>query len=116
MTKHNCFFITLVVTLFASSISMASVEVIGSLKQSFTSNPGDVAKGQIIIQNSEETDQEVRIYQTDMLYNYQDQTFYDEIGSNKKTNGNWIQYSPKTVLLKAKETRNIDFELSLIHI
>lgn len=113
MTKHKCIWITFLMIFFTSSVSIASVEVIGSLKQVFTSNPGDIVKGQIAIQNSEEADQEVRIYQTDMLYNFQDQTFYDEIGSNKKTNGNWIQYSPKTVVLKGKETRNIEFEISL---
>ncbi|NLT03169.1 MAG: hypothetical protein GXY09_04830 [Bacteroidales bacterium] len=113
MTKHKCILFTLLMIFFTSSVSMASVEVIGSLKQVFTSNPGDVVKGQIAIQNSEETDQEVRIYQTDMLYNHLDQTFYDEVGSNKRTNGNWLQYSPKTVVLKGKETRNIDFEIAL---
>lgn len=92
---------------------MASVEVIGSLKQVFTSNPGETVKGQIRIQNNDATDQEVRIYQTDYLFNYQDQTFYDEPGTNKRSNAKWIQYSPKTVVLKSKEMRNIEYEIAV---
>lgn len=94
-------------------ITEASVEVIGSLKHVHTVNPGDVIKGQIQIQNNDATDQEVRIYQTDFLYNLQDQTFYDEPGANKRTNANWIDYSPKTVILKSKEVRNIDYEITV---
>lgn len=93
-----------------------SVEVVGSLKSVYSVNPGETVKGQIRIQNSDETNQEVRIYQTDLLYNLQDQTFYDEPGTkggNKRSNAGWIQYSPKTVILKPKESRNIDYEITI---
>lgn len=112
MRKHKCLFTSLLAFIISIN-AFASVEVIGSLKQVFNSNAGDVTKGQITIQNSEDIDQEVRIYQTDLLYNFQDQTFYDEPGANKRTNANWIQYSPKTVVLKAKESRNVEFEISI---
>lgn len=103
-----------VLSLFILPISLiASVEVIGSLKQVFNSNPGESVKGQIKIQNNDPTDQEVRIYQTDYLFNSQEQTFYDEPGSTKRSNAGWIQYSPKTVVLKSKESRNIEFEIAV---
>jgi hypothetical protein len=103
-----------VLSLFILPISLlASVEVIGSLKQVFSSNPGETVKGQIKIQNNDPTDQEVRIYQTDYLFNFQEQTFYEEPGSNKRSNALWIQYSPKTVVLKSKESRNIEFEIAV---
>lgn len=91
----------------------ASVEVIGSLKHVLTGNPGDVIKGEIRIQNNDLTDQEVRIYQTDLLYNLQENTFYDEPGGNKRSNASWIEYSPKTVVLKSKEARNIDYIITV---
>lgn len=100
-------FILLPFTIFAS------VEVIGSLKQVYSSNPGEVVKGQIRIQNNDPKDQEVRIYQTDFLFNYQEQTFYDEPGTQKRSNAGWINYSPKTVVLKSKETRNIEYEITV---
>lgn len=91
----------------------ASVEVIGSLKQVYTSNPGELIKGQILIQNNDATDQEVKIYQTDYLFNYQDNTYYNDLGSNPRSNAGWIEYSPKTVVLKSKEARNIDYEITV---
>ncbi len=92
---------------------MASVEVIGSLKQVYNTNPGDVVKGQIKIQNNDAADQEVRIYQTDFLFNFQEQTFYDEPGGQKRSNASWIQYSPRTVVLKSKESRNVEYEITV---
>jgi hypothetical protein len=115
MNKFLSFFVLLLFVIITFTVN-ASVEVIGSLKYVFNTNPGEVVRGQIRIQNSDPIDQEVRVYQTDYLYNYQDQTFYDEPGikgGNKRSNAGWIQYSPKTVVLKAKESRNVEFEISV---
>jgi len=104
--------ICLFLVLFTSR-AFGSVEVLGSLKQNFTANPGETVKGEIRILNNETTDQEVRIYQTDLLYNLKDQTFYDEPKQHNRSNAQWMQYSPKTVVLKAKESRNIEYEIKI---
>lgn len=104
---------TIFFTILAISYSQASVEVIGSLRHVFNCNPGEVVKGQIKIQNGDAKDQEVRIYQTDYLFNNKDQTFYDEPGANKRTNAGWIEYAPKTVVLKSKESSMVDFEIKV---
>lgn len=93
--------------------SNASVEVLGSLKHIHNGKSGDVIKGEIRVQNNDNTDQEIRVYQTDLLYNTQDNTFYDEPGSHNRSNANWIQYSPKSVVLKAKEIRTIQYEITI---
>lgn len=98
---------------FYTVSATAAVEVVGSLKHVQSAKPGDVVKGEIKIQNNDLTDQEIRVYQTDLLYNLQENTFYDEPGGNKRTNANWIQYSPKTVILKSKESRNIEYEITV---
>jgi len=107
--KSLLFLLFLIIPLGA----FASVEVIGSLKQVYTSNPGDIIKGQILIQNNDETPQEVKIYQTDFLFNYQDNTYYNDLGANPRSNAGWLEYSPKTVVLKSKEARNIDYEITV---
>ena len=91
----------------------ASVEVLGSLKHLHNGKPGDVIKGEIRIQNNDDTDQEVKVYQTDLLYNLQENTFYDEPGSHNRSNAKLIQFSPKSVILKAKEVRIIQYEITL---
>lgn len=111
--KRNLYFTILLTFIFATIDIHAAVEVLGSLKIVHNSNPGDVIKGQIKLLNSEQTDQEVRIYQTDYLYNFKDETFYQEPGNFKRSNIGWMQYSPKTVILRPKETRNIDYEITV---
>lgn len=91
----------------------ASVEVLGSLKHAYKAKPGDIIKGEIKIQNNDSTDQEVKVYQTDLLYNLEEKTFYDEPGNNKRSNAQWIQFSPKSVILKSKEVRLIQYEITV---
>lgn len=91
----------------------ASVEVLGSLKHILNGKPGDVIKGEIYIHNNETTDQEVRVYQTDYKYNFQENTFYDAPNNLTRSNAGWIQYSPKSVILKGNEIRAIQFEITI---
>lgn len=112
MKKLNSFIWLVILLLFSTNIS-ASVEVLGSLKHTLKGNPGDIIKGEIKIQNNDTTPQEVRIYQTDLLYNLDENTFYDEPESHKRSNAKWIQFSPKTVVLKAKEVRSIQYEITI---
>ncbi len=93
--------------------SIASIEVVGSLRHIHKGISGDVYKGEIKIQNSDDLDQEVRIYQTDLLYNFEDFTFYDEPVTHNRSNAKWIQYSPKTVIVKGNETIYIQYEVSI---
>ena len=112
MKIYRLFFL-LPILIVLSLSSKASVEVLGSLKHMYNGKPGDVIKGEIRIQNNDNTDQEVKVYQTDLLYNLQENTFYDEPGSHNRSNAKWIQYSPKSVILKAKEVRIIQYEITL---
>ena len=106
-------FTFLSVLLFLSMSTQASVEVLGSLKHTYKAKSGDVIKGEIRIQNNDSTDQEVRVYQTDLLFNLEEKTFYDEPGSHKRTNAPWIQFSPKSVILKSKEVRMVQYEITV---
>lgn len=106
-------FFALFLIAFLPSLSFASIEVVGSLRHINKGIKGDVYKGEIKIQNSGETDQEVRIYQTDLLYNYEDFTFYDEPVTHSRSNANWIQYSPKTTIVAGNSTVYIQYEVTI---
>lgn len=112
MKIYRLFFLLSILIVLSLS-SNASVEVLGSLKQSHNGKPGDVIKGEIRIQNNDNTDQEVKVYQTDLLYNLQENTFYDDPGTHNRSNAKWIQFSPKSVILKAKEVRIIQYEITV---
>ena len=92
-------------------VSFASIEVLGSLKHLYNGISGDTLRGEIKLHNSENTDQEVRIYQTDLLYNFEDYTFYDEPITHERSNASWIQFSPKTVMVRANANGFIQYEI-----
>lgn len=109
--KNYKFYLIYILLFLIPVLSIASIEVVGSLKHVHNGLPGDTLRGEIRLHNSEAIDQEVRIYQTDLLYNYEDYTFYDDVVSHDRSNANWIQYSPKTVIVKANENRFIQYEI-----
>jgi len=91
----------------------AGFEVMGSLIYKYSAQKGEKYSTEIKVHNTGETDQEVRIYQRDYLFNYEGASFYNEPVSHKRSNANWIQYGPKTILLKGKETQNVQFEVTV---
>lgn len=106
----------LIFLLLASIIpigSMGSVEVVGKLKHIYKGIPGEIFTGEITIKNSSDSAQEVRVYQTDLLYNYQDYTNYDEKDTHPRSNIKWIKFSPKSAIVNANETRSIQFEITI---
>lgn len=94
-------------------ILKASLEIEGSLRHIHKGVKGEVYKGEIKIHNSDKTNQEVKIYQTDLLYNYKDFTFYDDPVTHSRSNANWVNYSPKTVIVKGEETVYIQYEITI---
>ena len=111
--KSTKLFISLAVCLSLSAGSMASVEGVGSLKHNTSGTRGDVSPGQIKIQNSEDKPQEVRVYQTDLLYNYEGFTEYSEEESHSRSNRSWIQFSPQSLILQPHEVRFIQYEITV---
>ncbi len=105
---------TLIAVLCLSPFFMlASIEVVGSLKHVNTGNAGEVYKGQIKIQNSGDFAQEVKVYQTDYLFNYENYTLYDEPVSHDRSNANWIEYSPTTTIVNPNETQFVQYQVTI---
>lgn len=96
-----------------SITTSASVEVVGSLKHKKQCSPGDVIKGEIKVQNSDDEKQEIRIYQTDLLYNHEDFTMYEEAETHQRSNKAWVKFSPQTAILQGHEVRYIQYEITI---
>ncbi|MFA6260562.1 MAG: hypothetical protein WC760_03780 [Bacteroidia bacterium] len=94
-------------------ISSASIEIDGSLRLVHNGVQGEVYKGEIKIHNSDKFEQDAKIYQKELLYNYKGFTFYDEPTTHNRSNANWIKFSPKMIRLKAGETAYIQYEVSI---
>ncbi len=111
--KNTIYLLVFIVLGIIPLSSFSAIEVIGNTIHKHTGLQGDTYTGAIVIRNLADTDQEVRIYQTDYLYNWEGQSFYDEPVSHSRSNAGWIELSPKFIILKAKETQNIQYEVKI---
>lgn len=91
----------------------AGIEVLGNMIYQNSAQKGETYSIVIKVNNTGDSDQEVSIYQNDYLFDYTGVSFYEEPGTNKRSNASWIQYSPKILLLKGKESQNIRFEVTV---
>lgn len=91
----------------------AGFEVMGTLIYKHIATKGETYTTVIKVHNTGDSDQEVRIYQRDYLYNHEVASFYNEPGSNKRSNAPWTKFGPQTMFLKGKETQDIQFEITV---
>lgn len=114
MKFKKLFIVSLLAIMLPFSLH-ASIEVVGSLRQVHKGVAGDTYKGEIKIQNTGATDQEIKAYQTDLSYNYKDFTYYDAAGSQKRSNAKWIQFGPKTTIVKANSSIYLQYTVTIPH-
>ncbi|MBN2639635.1 MAG: Fn3-like domain-containing protein [Bacteroidales bacterium] len=114
MKRNKILFLCLMAVLLPFT-SMASIEVVGSLRQVHKASSGDIYKGEIKIQNTGNTDQEIKVYQTDLQYDYKDFTYYNAPGSQKRSNAKWIEFGPKTAVVRANSSIYIQYTVTVPH-
>lgn len=105
--------VTIILASLFPSHLFAGIEVLGSMIYKYTAQKGETYSIVIKVHNTGDKDQEVSIYQNDYLFDYTGASFYEEPGTSKRSNASWIQYSPKTLMLKGKESQNIRFEVTV---
>lgn len=91
----------------------AGFEVLGSLVYKHTALPGETYTTEIQVHNTGDSEQEIRIYQRDYLFNHEGASFYDEPVSHGRSNSQWMEYSPKTMILRGNDTQSIQFEVTV---
>lgn len=111
--KFKGIFLACFLSVLLPFTSRASIEVVGSLRHVHKGVAGEVYKGEIKVQNTGATDQEIKVYQTDLLYNYKDYTYYNTPVSQKRSNAKWIKFSPKTTVVKAHTSIYIQYTVTI---
>ncbi|MBN1648363.1 MAG: hypothetical protein JW874_10035 [Spirochaetales bacterium] len=90
----------------------AGITIDGSLTNEYSGNPGDSFSGSIIIKNTGNNTEEVKIYQHDYSSNADGQSFYTEPGSNPRSNSAWIEITPRKIFIKAGEDYTAFFSIT----
>ena len=93
---------------------IAGVIISNGLSHEYAVQNGEIIKGSINLENSDDHPQDVKIYLQDLRYNAKGQTFYrDPIDSDQRSNANWIKLESNLLTLKPKEKRTIFYEISV---
>lgn len=91
--------------------SRAGVVILNGLSHEFGVNPGELYTGTIQLQNSSEDKQWVKLYQTDYFFNHKGESFYNDPGSQLRSNAPWIDISSTYFALAPREVREVNFQV-----
>ena len=98
-----------------SSLSFvhAGIVVMNGLTHEYQVQPGESYRGTIQIQNAENKEKSVKVYQTDYWFSYTGESRHDSAGTIPRSNAKWITYNPELMTLEANQTTEIEFEIKV---
>jgi hypothetical protein len=91
----------------------AGIMIVGNMTHEKICQSGEVYKGEIIIRNTGDKEEEVRIYQTDYRFFCDGSSEYGEPNSLERSNASWIEFSPQRFRLPAHEQRIIQYRVEV---
>lgn len=89
----------------------ASVTVVGGLTRELTLEPGETMEGRIILRNAADEARQVRVYQTDYLFQADGRKQYGEPGEMPRSNAGWIVHTPQQVTVPANSTESVFYTI-----
>ena len=89
----------------------AGVIVSNGLSHLYETQKGSIIKGKIVVQNSDDYTQEVKIYQRDYSFRHTGEAFYNSPMSHKGSNADWVKLSSLQLSLQPKEKQVLNFEV-----
>ncbi len=99
--------------LFVSGFSFGGIVILNGLTHERQVSPGESYKGVIEIQNTADTEQNVKVYLRDYWYSFKGETKHPEAGTMTRSNAGWIQFNPELLTLGPNEKASIDFEVKV---
>lgn len=78
-----------------------------------SANVSETYEGIIFIRNHEEEPQEVKVYQTDYLFFFDETNIYGEPGKTPRSNADWITFSPKRLTIPPKEASGVNYTVKV---
>lgn len=106
--KKIFFFISV---FFACNCALASIVITNGLTHTYKVKEGTIYKGFITVENTAKTSQNVRLYQKDYSYRADGTSDYNNLGTNERSNLQWIKLNTNLLNLEGKGKANIAYEI-----
>ena len=103
----------LLVSMAAQTALAAPVSVVGGLTREATLQPGAKTEGRIVLRNSTDQPQEVKVYQTDYLFWADGRNQYGEPGSTPRSNARWIVHTPQQLTVPPRATESVYYTIQV---
>ena len=91
----------------------ASIVILNGLTHNYKVEKGQVYKGKINLENTDNKPQNVKIFLQDFNYKSDGSIHYTTPHTNEKTNSDWIKLNTDLITLKAKEKTEIYYEITI---
>ena len=114
-SKAKALFVLLAACLWwlLAGSAYGGISIRGGLTHERTVRPGETYEGVVTIVNTDSPEREVRIYQTDYRFTCDGRYFYDEPGRNLRSNAQWIDFSPRTVIVPPRGTVDVSYTVTV---
>jgi hypothetical protein len=99
--------------ILASASVFAEIAIEGELPREYTAQPGQKVQGIITLVNTGAKASDAKLYQSDYRFNAEGQLFFDDPGTQERSNALWISFSPKTVAVPAGEKVNVNYSIDV---
>lgn len=109
--KLKKFFLILV--FFLTTPMFSSIVILNGLTHTYKIESGQVYKGHIVVQNTSDNPQNVRFYQQDYRYTSDGTSYYEELGTNPRSNASWIKLSTNLIRLEGKGKYEVFYEITV---
>lgn len=91
----------------------AKIIVVGGLTHEYQVKQGEVISGTILIKNTGEVEEEVKLYQTDYHFTCDGTNEYADPGSLVRSNAIWIVFSPKQMVIPPNEETAVEYRIHI---
>lgn len=110
--RNQALLIAILLLILPSSL-FSDVSVQGSLTHELELLPGSTHAGVIVLYNSGPETQEVKLYQTDYRSQSPGQNYYEEPGTNPRSNSSWVTFSSQRLTVPAGESFSVPYVLEV---
>jgi len=91
----------------------AGVSVIGGLSHKKEAEIGETYKGLILIRNTGDEPQEVKVYQNDYLFFFDGRNAFGEPGKDPRSNASWLIFNPHRLIIPPNGTATVNYTVKV---
>jgi hypothetical protein len=106
-------FLVLLVAIAAPVTGAAQIAVVGSTVEERTATAGESYVGTIVVRNPTQTDQPVRIYQTDYLFFADGTSHFSDPGTTTRSNATWITPTVRSLLVPPQSEMTVTYTVKV---